>query len=71
MDAEALLSLLQTEEIPICNEGAELVKGYLASCGNAVRWACIAQTATLRAEFNFRFSRYIAHCEKCEKCNEI
>jgi hypothetical protein len=69
-DAEALLSLFYTDEIPTCDEGAELVKGYLASCGNAVRWACIAQTATLRAEFNIRFSRYVAHCETCEICNQ-
>lgn len=71
MDTNALLDLWKTDEIPACDVGMILAKEYLTSCVNAVEWGSIAPTTTLRAEFNFRFSRYIAHCEKCEKCEEL
>jgi hypothetical protein len=71
MDTNALLDLWKTDEFPACDEGMILPKEYLASCGNAVAWVRIDKSITLPAEFNFRFSRYVAHCAKCEKCHEV
>jgi hypothetical protein len=71
MDTNALIAPWKTDEIPACDESMILAQEYLTSCGNAVAWVRIHKSITLRAEFNFRFSRYVAHCAKCEKCHEV
>lgn len=70
MRTEALLELWNLEDIPACDEGMELAKSFLVSCGEAVEKADAVDTITLRSQFDFRFNRYAAHRAICPKCNE-
>ena len=70
MDAEALLKLWKLVDMPACDEGMELARAFLASCGQAVEKADAFDRLRLRAESDFRFSRYTTHRVICPKCNE-
>jgi predicted secreted protein len=48
----------------------ELARSFLEACSDAVDKVGTAETVTLRADFNFRYSKFAAHYASCPKCGE-
>jgi hypothetical protein len=71
LNSAALLKLWDLEDLAACDEGMELAKAFLTSCGRALECVGHCNTLTLRSDFHFRFSQYVAHRESCDKCNEM
>jgi hypothetical protein len=71
IDASAFFELWKFDETPAYEQGMGLAREFLVACGHAVEKVGISDTFTLRAEMNFRFSRYAAHRETCDRCNEL
>jgi hypothetical protein len=71
MKLATLMTLWDRHHIPACDEGMELARLFLISCGNAVDRVDVDELSGIRSEFNFRFSRYATHRATCKKCNEV
>lgn len=66
IDPNQLLALWNLEDIPACDEGLELARAFLETCGRALE-------STRDEEFKIiqKWRAYIRHQSKCEKCNEV
>jgi hypothetical protein len=66
VDSKALLALWKIDEIPACDEGMELARAFLETCGRALE-------STEDEEFTIiqRWRAYSRHRGACDKCNEV
>lgn len=67
---ENICGICDIENVSACDEGLKLAVDFLQSCRHAIERVGLEQTIMLRADFHFQFSRYAAHYEGCDKCNE-
>jgi hypothetical protein len=70
VDESKLMALWNLDEIPACDEGVKLASEFLTACSRAVEQVGVVESFSLRSDFHFKFSKYAAHYEGCDKCNE-
>jgi hypothetical protein len=68
---EKTFGIRNIENVPACEEGVVLAADFMAACSRAVELVSIEEIFTLRSDFHFKFSKYAAHHEGCDKCNEV
>ncbi len=68
---DALLSSLNTERMPACDERLELALKFLQAANECVNTLGHARTSTSRADLLWTYDAMVKHSDGCQKCNEI
>jgi hypothetical protein len=71
IDANALLALWSTDEMPACDEGMMLAQAFLESCGQGVTRIGAEEPADRLTDITVTYNMLIEHVSNCEKCGEI
>jgi hypothetical protein len=71
IDRNALLALWKLEDIPACDEGMELARTFLESCGQGVDRLGIEEPADRISQIAASYTAMVEHGSGCEKCNEV
>jgi hypothetical protein len=66
VDRKALLALWKTDEVPACDEGMELARPFLETCGRALESTEDEQFSIVQ-----RWRAFFRHRSACDKCNEV
>jgi hypothetical protein len=68
---DALLSPLNIERMPACDERLDLALKFLKAAGECVNTLGHARTSTSRADLLWTYNAMVNHSDRCQKCNEI
>ena len=68
---EKIFGIWNIENVPACDEGMKLAADFMTACLRGVERVGVKQTLTLRGDFHFQYSRFAAHYEGCDECNEV
>ena len=68
---ENMCGIWNIENVQACDQGKKLAADFMAACLRGVEMIALEQTLTLRGDFHFQYSRFAAHYEGCDKCNEV
>ena len=67
---EKSIDVWNLDNVQACDEGIKLASEFMDACLRGVERVGIEQTLNLRGDFHSQYSRFAAHFEGCDKCNE-
>jgi hypothetical protein len=68
---EKLVDVWSLIDIPACDEGMKLAAIFMAACRQALAKVGVEQTVNLRGDFHFKYSKFAAHYEVCDRCSGL